>query len=137
MSDLESWILHGEEMRRPLIFHPELKKSSKLIIVGGGLSGLCCAYRVAKKRPDLEIIIHEKTKNVGGVISTWKSDGWVCDLAVNAARPHPAFWRLVDDLDLRSVFKTSNPVAKSRWILIDGKRHRLSWRTLFKSLEGR
>ncbi len=132
MSDLESWILHGEEMRRPLIFHPELKKSSKLIIVGGGLSGLCCAYRVAKKRPDLEIIIHEKTKNVGGVISTWRSDGWVCDLAVNAARPHPAFWRLVDDLDLQSVFKTSNPVAKSRWILIDGKRHRLSWRTLFK-----
>ena len=132
MSNLDEWILHGDEMRRPLLVNPKISESSKLIIVGAGLSGLCCAYRIAKKRPDLEIIIHEKSSRPGGVIATWKEDEWVCDVAVNATRPHPAFWRLIDDLNLNSLFKPSNPVAKSRWVLLDGKRHKLTWRTIFK-----
>ena len=96
MSDLDSWILHGDEMRRPFLVNPKLAESSKLVIVGGGLSGLCCAYRIAMKRTDLEIIIHEKSSTLGGVIATWKEDGWTCDVAVNATRAHPAFWRLIE-----------------------------------------
>lgn len=132
MSDFESWVRHGDEMRRPLLLNPKLSKSTKLVIVGAGLSGLCCAYRIAKKRPDLEVIIHEKSSRLGGVIATWKEGDWVCDLAVNATRPHPAFWRLISDLSMESLFKPSNPAAKSRWILLGGKRHKLSWKTLFK-----
>ncbi len=132
MSNLDEWVLHGDEMRRPLLVNPKISKSSKLVIVGAGLSGLCCAYRIAKKRPDLEIIVHEKSSRLGGVIATWKEDEWLCDVAVNATRPHPAFWRLIDDLNLNSFFKPSNPVAKSRWVILDGKRHKLSWRTIFK-----
>tara|TARA_B100000003_G_scaffold30865_1_gene24860 strand:+ start:1320 stop:2573 length:1254 start_codon:yes stop_codon:yes gene_type:complete len=132
MTSLDEWVLHGDEMRRPLLVNPKISESTKLVIVGAGLSGLCCAYRIAKKRPDLEIILHEKSSRHGGVISTWKENEWLCDVAVNATRPHPAFWRLIDDLNLNSFFKTSNPVAKSRWVLLDGKRHKLSWRTVFK-----
>ena len=93
MADLESWINYGDEMRRPLLINPELVNSSKIVIVGGGLSGMCCAFRLAQKRPDLEIILLEKKESLGGVISTWESGEWLCDLAVNATRPHPAFWR--------------------------------------------
>ena len=132
MSNLESWVLHGDEMRRPLLVHPKFAESAKIVIVGAGLSGLCCAYRIGKKRPDLEIILHEESDRIGGVISTWKEGEWACDVAVNATRAHPAFWRLIEDLGLESKFKVSNPNAKSRWILLDGKRHRLSWKTLFK-----
>ena len=117
MSDLDSWILHGDEMRRPFLANSKLAESSKLVIVGGGLSGLSCAFRIAKKRPDIEIIIHEKTSHLGGVITTWKQDDWTCDTAVNASRPHPAFWRLINDLGLQSKFKPSKSDAKSRWIL--------------------
>ena len=113
MTSLDEWVLHGDEMRRPLLVNPKISESTKLVIVGAGLSGLCCAYRIAKKRPDLEIILHEKSSRHGGVISTWKENEWLCDVAVNATRPHPAFWRLIDDLNLNSFFKTSNPVAKS------------------------
>lgn len=119
-------------MRRPLLVHPKFAESAKIVIVGAGLSGLCCAYRIGKKRPDLEIILHEESDRIGGVISTWKEGEWACDVAVNATRAHPAFWRLIEDLGLESKFKVSNPNAKSRWILLDGKRHRLSWKTLFK-----
>ena len=132
MSSLESWVLHGDEMRRPLLVNQKFAESKRIVIVGAGLSGLCCAYRIAKKRPDLEIILHEKSDRIGGVITTWREGEWICDVAVNATRTHPAFWRLIEDLGLESKFKVSNPNAKSRWVLLGGKRHRLSWKTLFK-----
>ena len=45
-------------------------------------NGLC--YRIAKKRPDIDVIIHEKSNRLGGVIATWQDGEWICDLAVNA-----------------------------------------------------
>jgi protoporphyrinogen oxidase len=103
-----------------------------VVIVGGGLSGLCCAYRIAQKRPDISVVIHERSNRLGGVINTWQDGEWICDLAVNATRPHPAFWRLIKDLGLSEKFSPSRPQAKSRWVLLNGKAHKLSWRTLFK-----
>ena len=132
MPSLESWIKHGEELRRPLIANTKLGDSEKVVIVGGGLSGLCCAYRIAQKRPDISVVIHERSNRLGGVINTWQEGEWICDLAVNATRPHPAFWRLINVLRLSEKFSTSRPQAKSRWVLLDGKSHKLSWRTLFK-----
>ena len=132
MADLQNWIRHGDEMRRPLLANSDLPKAEKLVIVGGGLSGLCCALRIAEKRPDLPILLVEKSAELGGVIATWQEDEWICDLAVNATRPHPAFWRLIDDLQLSDKFQTSNPKAKSRWILLDDKRHKLSPFSLLK-----
>ena len=132
MADLQNWIRHGDEMRRPLLANSDLPKAEKLVIVGGGLSGLCCALRIAEKRPELPILLVEKSAELGGVIATWQEDEWICDLAVNATRPHPAFWRLIDDLQLSDKFQTSNPKAKSRWILLDDKQHKLSPFSLLK-----
>ena len=132
MPSLESWIKPGEELRRPLIVNAKLGDSEKVVIVGGGLSGLCCAYRIAQKRPDISVVIHERSNRLGGVINTWQDGEWICDLAVNATRPHPAFWRLIKDLGLSEKFSPSRPQAKSRWVLLNGKAHKLSWRTLFK-----
>ena len=132
MSDVASWIRHGVEMRRPLLVKDSLSQSKKIVIVGGGLSGMCNAFRIAQKSPDVEVILIEKSERLGGVISTWSENDWVCDLAVNATRAHPAFWRLVDDLNLSKQFQPSRKRAKSRWVLLGEKRHRLSPLTLFK-----
>ena len=132
MSDVTSWIRHGVEMRRPLLVKDSLSQSKKIVIVGGGLSGMCNAFRIAQKSPDVEVILIEKSERLGGVISTWSENDWVCDLAVNATRAHPAFWRLVDDLNLSKQFQPSRQRAKSRWVLLGEKRHRLSPLTLFK-----
>ena len=48
MTSLDEWVLHGDEMRRTLLVNPKIIESTKLVIVGAGLSGLCCAYRIAK-----------------------------------------------------------------------------------------
>ncbi len=132
MSDVASWIRHGVEMRRPLLVKEALSLSDKVVIVGGGLSGMCCAYRIAQKSPHVEIVLVEKSERLGGVISTWSEGEWICDLAVNATRAHPAFWRLVEDLNLSKQFNPSQPRAKSRWVLLGEKRHRLSALSLFK-----
>ena len=52
MTELQDWIQHGAEMRRPLLANPELKEQEKIVIIGGGLSGLCTAFRLGQKYPD-------------------------------------------------------------------------------------
>ena len=129
---VEDWVRFGDELRRPLLVGPNLSTSTKLCVVGAGLSGLAIAYRIASKRPDIEIEILEKTDRYGGTIETWSEGEWLCDVAVNAARPHPAFWRLVDDLHLGEAFSESNPQATKRWLLINKKKTRLSWTSALK-----
>ena len=82
--------------------------TSTLCIVGAGLSGLAI-FRIASKR-DLEIEILEN-KRCGGTMKHGRRRMAV-DVAVNAARPHPAFWRLVKTLGWNA-FAESNPEAKN------------------------
>ena len=137
----EEWVRYGDELRRPLHIAEDLPKSDKVFVVGAGLSGLTIAYRIASKRPDVSVVLLEKDHGYGGTIETWQQDEWLCDVAVNAARPHPAFWRLVEDLGLASTFLPSNPSASTRWISSGGKTTKLTpWSVLrkgpFKLLRG-
>ena len=126
MASLEDWVRYGDELRRPLCIAGNLPLATTICVVGAGLSGLTVAYRIASKRPDINIEIVEKSGRIGGVIDTWKHGDWLCDVAVNATRPHPAFWRLVNDLKLGEQFKPSNNDATARWISINGRRRKIS-----------
>lgn len=132
MASQQDWIRYGDELRRPLCIARDLPHSTNVCVVGGGLSGLTVAYRIATKRPDVRVEVIEKSHRFGGVIETWTQDEWVCDVAVNATRPHPAFWRLVDDLGLGGRFAPSNPQADSRWIHTGGRSQKLSLWTVLK-----
>ena len=132
MQTPEDWIRHGQELRRPLLVHESLGQKNRLCIVGGGLSGLCIAYRIGQKNPNIHIDLIENADQLGGVIETWKDGDWLCDVAVNATRPHPAVWRLVQDLGLQQEFSPSRKEANSRWIWKEGSSHKLSRWTLLK-----
>ena len=62
----EEWTRYGDELRRPLLVAKGLAEASSVLVVGGGLSGLCVAYRLATKRPDLRIELIEKSDRLGG-----------------------------------------------------------------------
>ena len=126
MYSLEQWVRYGDEIRRPFHVNPNLPKSTRIVIVGGGLSGLSTAFLIARKRQDVSIEIIEKEKRLGGVIDTWRSDEWCCDVAVNATRPHPSVWRLVKYLGLEKEFSQSRPEARKRWIHDGNQARRLS-----------
>ena len=137
----DDWTRYGDELRRPLMVADGLANAGRVLVVGAGLSGLCVAYRLAMKRPDVQVELFEKGDRCGGTIETWNQGEWVCDVAVNATRAHPAFWRLIDDLGLQAQFKPSNPAASTRWIHTGGRSRKLSpWSVLrqgpFKLMQG-
>lgn len=132
MFSVDEWTRYGDELRRPLMVADGLGEAKHVLIVGAGLSGLCVAYRLATKRPDVQFELLEKRERCGGTVETWSKDGWLCDVAVNATRPHPSFWRLVNDLGLEAKFKPSNPAAATRWIHAGGRSRKLSPWMAFK-----
>ena len=149
VATLDDWVRYGDELRRPLCVADDLGHSTTVCVVGGGLSGLTVAYRIASKRPDVSVELIEKTDRMGGVIETWTQGEWVCDVAVNATRSHPSFWRLVNDLGLGDRFTASNSAASSRWVSTGGRQRKLSpwlvlkggplkvWRGLRRARSGR
>jgi len=132
MQERQAWIRHGQELRRPLLVNPALADEGHVVVVGAGLSGLAAAYRLREARPDVRITVLERGDRAGGVIRTWRKDGWVGEFAVNASRPHPAVWRLIDDLGLMAAWHPSRPEAKHRWIEHNGRRRRLGPSTVLK-----
>ena len=133
MQEKQAWIRHGQELRRPLLVNPALADEGHVVVVGAGLSGLTAAYRLREARPELRVTILEGSDRAGGVIRTWRKDGWVGELAVNASRSHPAVWRLIDDLSLMPSWHPSQPEAKHRWIEHNNRRRRLGPSTVLKA----
>ena len=133
MQERQDWIRHGQELRRPLLVNPALGDEGHVVVVGAGLSGLTAAYRLREARPDVRVTVLERGDRAGGVIRTWRKDGWMGELAVNASRPHPAVWRLIDDLGLMAAWRPSRTEAKHRWIWKGGRRHRLGLGTALKA----
>jgi oxygen-dependent protoporphyrinogen oxidase len=46
-------------------------------IIGGGITGLTTAYNLSLK--DFEVTIYEKQERVGGVIKSYREDGWLAE----------------------------------------------------------
>lgn len=96
----------------------------RLIIVGGGISGLSLAYFLLEKEPSLDIIILESEKRVGGKIWTDKVDGFLCESGVNGFLDNrPRTLELVAKLGLTPL--RSSDIARKRYIFSDNKLHLL------------
>ena len=71
------------------------------IIVGGGLSGLYCAYQLNKKYPQKTILLLESDKELGGRIRSHQEKGFHVEKgAARFSETHERLIRLLDDLDL-------------------------------------
>src|SRR6056297_1652423 len=51
----------------------------RLVVVGGGLSGLTAAYYLHRHWPEADISLLEASQRVGGVIETEHRDGWLVE----------------------------------------------------------
>jgi oxygen-dependent protoporphyrinogen oxidase len=49
----------------------------KVIIIGGGISGLSLAYFLLEKKPSLDVSVIESEKKAGGKIWTDRVDGYL------------------------------------------------------------
>jgi len=91
------------------------------VIVGAGLSGLSCAYRL--EQLGIAPLVLEAADRPGGAIATLGRNGFLFESGPQFPRFAKAVWQLVRELNLETEFVWGNPKAK-RYILRDGKLER-------------
>jgi len=89
-------------------------------IVGGGITGLCAAYRL--RELGIPATLYEAASRVGGVIRSVEADGFLAESGPNTIlETSPVIRRLVADLGLERERLYSAPEARNRYILRRGK----------------
>ena len=92
----------------------------RLVIVGGGITGLSLAYFLLEHKPSLDILILESEKKAGGKIWTDRVDGFLCEGGVNGFLDNrPKTLELVSKLSITPL--RSNDNARKRYIYSKGK----------------
>lgn len=91
----------------------------KIGIIGGGISGLVAAFLLRKR--GFEVSLFEKSERVGGNIQTVKIDDFLIEYAPNSLLKSPRLVDLIKELNLEPEVLPSNPTAKKRYVLQNGK----------------
>jgi len=99
----------------------------KIVIVGGGISGLAARYRLSRQLPEAEIILYEKSGRLGGCIES-SQDPYFFERGprtIKASRSG-ALLQLIEELDLQSEIIYSSKNARKRYLWVDQKLRPLS-----------
>lgn len=95
--------------------------SNRIIIIGGGISGLATAYRLRKLRPDSEVIVLEAGDTPGGKVRTTVRDGYVVEWGPNGFLTNATDTRdLALELGLEAELRVASDAARKRYVFRDG-----------------
>ncbi len=89
-----------------------------VIVIGGGISGLACAYRL--QQAGIPVRALEAGSRPGGVIATEATDGFRFELGPQSFLSTEPLLGLIDALGLRGQLLHANPSAP-RYILVGGR----------------
>ena len=94
----------------------------RVIIVGGGISGLSTAFYLSRARPDLGIVLLEGRSRLGGVITTFRRDGFVIEGGPDSfVTAKPWGVQLCRDLGIESRLIPTNPAHRKTYVLSRGR----------------
>lgn len=94
----------------------------RTIVIGGGISGLACAYRLQKS--GVQVTLIEQSDRAGGVIASIRLQGFLFDLGPQSFLLTEALAQLVSELGLESELLRANPRAP-RFVLWQGRLERV------------
>jgi len=102
----------------------------KVIIVGGGISGLATAWLLREKAResgvDLDLTLLEKEERAGGKIRSIKEQGYLCEWGPNGfLDSKPQTLDLCEAIGVKANLHRSNDNARKRFIYSAGELHRL------------
>ena len=93
---------------------------AETLIIGGGISGLTCAYLLMKAGLDVELL--EAGDHVGGCIASLRQDGYLLEAGPNSLRiENQETLDLISTTGLMSRLQPASAAATNRFILRDGK----------------
>jgi protoporphyrinogen/coproporphyrinogen III oxidase len=95
--------------------------TEKVVVIGAGISGLACAYRL--KQLGIPCLVLEAQERPGGLISTIRKNGFLFETGPQFPRFPALVWRLVNELNLQSEFVAGDSGAK-RYIVRNARLHR-------------
>ena len=87
------------------------------LVVGGGISGLVCAYALKKAGIDVQLV--EASSRPGGVINSVSRDGFLLELGPQSFGANAALRQLCSELSIADQLLEAPPRAP-RYVLIDG-----------------
>jgi oxygen-dependent protoporphyrinogen oxidase len=90
----------------------------QVVVIGAGISGLVCAYRLKSLGVDVALI--EKSAHVGGVIQSRQVDDFLIERGPNSTRGTAEFLSLIEELGLMSELIEGNPKAPA-YVYHNGK----------------
>jgi len=97
-------------------------KRSKVVVVGGGISGLSTAWYVKKERPDLDVVVLESDPEPGGTARSVEREGYTIDLGPNGFLTNvKSSLELAEELGLGPELLRASDEATKRFIIKDGK----------------
>ena len=89
-------------------------------MVGGGVSGLACAWGLQKGGRD--VLVLEAASRAGGTIGTARADGYLVEAGPNSTLDTtPLIGALLDDLGIAGQRIEAAPAARNRYILQQGE----------------
>ena len=99
----------------------------RILILGGGISGLSLAYFLSKRSDCFDIHLLEKNHRLGGWIDSDRSTGFFFEKGPRIFRGSTsrAFLSLVNEIGLEKEMIHSSPQAKGRYLWKNGKLRRL------------
>jgi len=95
--------------------------NGRVIVIGGGITGLVCAYRLRQR--GVPVLLLEAGAQPGGMVNTVAKNGFLFEAGPQVPRFPLALWRLVLELGLESDFVPGDSRVP-RFILKSGRLHR-------------
>jgi protoporphyrinogen/coproporphyrinogen III oxidase len=94
---------------------------SRIAIIGGGLSGVSCAYELTR-RGDTDFILYESTARLGGIVETHREAGFVIECGADSWVTEKPWARdLAIELGLQDQIIPSNDPHRRTYLLEGGK----------------
>ncbi|MCY3974786.1 MAG: protoporphyrinogen oxidase [Simkaniaceae bacterium] len=99
----------------------------KILILGGGISGLAARYFLCRGRPDREVVLVEKENRLGGMIATSCEEGFFFEGGPRTfrGRGNRELLALIDRLDLRGDLLYAKKGSRRRMVWSGGRMHTL------------
>jgi oxygen-dependent protoporphyrinogen oxidase len=91
-----------------------------VIVIGGGLTGLACAYRL--KQSGIPVLLLEAADFAGGMMATTEKNGFLFEAGPQCPRFPLPLWELVRDLKLEDEFVPGDS-RLPRYIVKNGRLH--------------